>query len=259
MKILKLLNLLLDTVIVLCILLAAAYSGYALWDNSQVYASADNVRKKMLLLKPEAKTAQTSDTSFSRLMEVNPDICAWLTLDHTRIDYPILQGKDNLSYINTDVYGNFALAGSIYLDSRNDSSFRDAYSLLYGHHMESGRMFGDLDLYKDKSFFAQNRSGCLILQERTYRLEVFAVLSVPASERMIFEITRVGTDDTVPETTALLKFVSTHALLVNTDVADRLLASETAPQILGMSTCSSEFTDARTVVLAVMEPRLSEN
>ena len=68
------------------------------------------------------------------------------------VRYPVLQGEDNLTYINKDVYGNFALAGSIFLDSNCDRSFQKKYSLLYGHHMAEHKMFGDLDLYEKQKF-----------------------------------------------------------------------------------------------------------
>ena len=95
-----------------------------------------------------------------------------MTLDNTNIDHPVVQGQDNLTYVNRDVYGNFALAGSIFLDSRNDSSFSDPYSLLYGHHMENSGMFGDLALYKEEAFFQENSTGYLITPEGVYDLEI---------------------------------------------------------------------------------------
>ena len=132
----------------------------------------DDVQSELLKLKPD--TAEDGGASFEELRAVNPDVCAWLTLDHTNIDQPILQGKDNLSYINTDVYGNFAMAGSIFLDSGCDNGFREPYALLYGHHMADHKMFGDLDLYEDRVFFDQNTTGELILPDRTYKLKIFA-------------------------------------------------------------------------------------
>ena len=140
------LNALFSLVVLLCFFVVVAYAGYALWDNSQVYAAAENVRDEMLQFKPQPD-AEEGGPTFHELQAVNPDVCAWVTLDNTNIDHPVLQGTDNLSYINRDVYGNFSLAGSIFLDSRNDSHFSDPYSLLYGHHMDNSGMYGDLDLY----------------------------------------------------------------------------------------------------------------
>ena len=129
-------NALISLAVGLCLAVCGAYAGYALWDNRQVYSAAENVQIEMQKLKPEvSEEVGETGPSFAELLAVNPDVCAWLTVDNTRIDYPVLQGETNLDYINTDVYGNFALAGSIFLDSRNAPTFADGYSLLYGHHM----------------------------------------------------------------------------------------------------------------------------
>lgn len=250
---LKAANFALSAAVFLSFLVIGAFSVYALWDNAQIYAAVDDVQASLLAFKPPADDGTGADAaaSFAELKKINPDVCAWLMLDNTAIDYPIVQGADNLSYINTDVYGNFALSGSIFLDSDCDSAFRTAYSLLYGHHMDNSKMFGDLDLYKDERFFRENRSGVLILPDRTYRLDLFACLLLPASENAIFAPTQWAEN-----IDGLLEFVPDHALFFEPDVLDAL-SSEESPQILAMSTCSSEFTDARTVVLAAMRP-LSE-
>ena len=153
--------------------------------------------------------------------------------------------------INPDVYGNFALAGSIYLDSRNTPDFSDPYSLLYGHHMEGGGMFGDLDLFKDKAFFEENRTGTLLVPGKGYDLEIFACLLVSASEDNIFEPDRWRTD-----IDGLLDYAEETAMYVRQETVEELRNSQ-APLVLALSTCSSEFTDARTIVLAAMQPRMA--
>lgn len=243
-------NFLLSFVVLVFLCIAGAYAGYALWDNSQIYAAAENVQADMMKLKPKTDEAQQGPT-FEQLQAINPDVCAWVTLDNTKIDHPVLQGQDNMSYINTDVYGNFALAGSIFLDSRNDNAFGDTFSLLYGHHMENSGMFGDLDLYKDRQFFLDNTSGLLILPDSSYDLEIFACLVVEASDNMIFDPTRWQAD-----ISNLLSYTKENAMYFRQETLD-MLAKEDCPHILAFSTCSAEFTDARTVVLARMENHLS--
>jgi len=249
--ILKIANGAVSFVVIAFLCLAGAYSGYALWDNNQVYAAAENVQQDMINLRPDINEEEDSGASFEELLEINPDVCAWVVLDNTGINYPVLQGSTNLTYINTDVYGNFALAGSIYLDSRNDRAFGDAYSLLYGHHMEGGRMFGDLDLYKDREFFENNHTGMLILPDRTYDLEVYACVVIPASDKMIFNPATGRAD-----LGGLLDYAAKKALFVNKDAA-ALLSSTSGAKVLAFSTCSSEFTDARTILITVMVPRTS--
>jgi sortase B len=247
--ILKAANSLLNLISVLMLVLLGAYAGYALWDNHQVYAAAENVQAEMIRFKPLADESGKSGASFKELQAVNPDVCAWITVDNTNVDFPVLQGDTNLTYINRDVYGNFALAGSIFLDSRNDSEFRDKVSLLYGHHMENSNMFGDLDKFKDKTFFHENKTGMLILPDRIYDLEIFACMIVEASEDGIFN--PHGYEADIDE---LLVLVEQNAMYYDEDTIAELRQSMEEHQLLLLSTCSTEFTDARTIVLTEMKP-----
>lgn len=245
--ILKTANALVSLMEVLCLCLAGVYAVYALWDNQNVYAAAEGVQADMLKLKPVIEE-EDGGASFEELLAINQDVCAWVTLDNTGVDYPVLQGDTNLTYINRDVYGEFALAGSIYLDSRNDNTFSDPYSLLYGHHMDNGSMFGDLDRYEDADFFAENTTGTLLLPGRSYQLEIFACLLIPASEQQIFDPEQWQTD-----INGLITFAKENSLYLHEETVTELERLE-QPQVLALSTCSSEFTDARTIILAVMEP-----
>ena len=166
----------------------------------------------------------------------------------------MVQGEDNFTYVNTDVYGDFSLAGSIFLDVNCDKNFTDPYSLLYGHHMEESKMFGDLDLYKDAEFFAQNTTGELILPDRTYDLQTFACLLVPASESAIFQPQRWDSD-----LQGLYTFAQENALNLNTETLAAMKAAGDDAQVLALSTCSTEFTDARTILLAWMLPSASDS
>ena len=248
---LKACNTVVNILLIIALVIAGAYSVYALWDNNQVLNSAYDVQKDMIKLKPKAEpTPEDPDNaaSFAQLLAINPDVCAWITMDNTQIDHPVLIGENNMEYISKDVYGDFALAGSIFLDSRNHRDFTDDYNLLYGHHMVDSRMFGDLDLYKDETFFRENRTGSLILPDRTYDLEVISCMLVGSSDDYIFE-----PDNTRDDIQALLDYAEENSLFCNEDVLARARQTEDL-QILALSTCSSEFTDARTIVLTVMKP-----
>lgn len=237
--------------ILVCILLIfGTYAIYALWDNQQILHQAANVQQELLKLKPTVDLSSQDDmegknsaADFSALLDINQDVRAWLTMDETRIDFPVVQGTNNLQYINMDVFGNFSISGSIFLDSRNQSDFSDKYSLLYGHHMEEGNMFGDLDLYKDQDFFRNHSTGILILPENAYRLDIISCMVVGASDELIFE--PQYTRDYIEE---LLDYIEGDSLYLHEETLELLRKSE-EPRILALSTCSSEFTEARTVVL----------
>lgn len=242
---LKILNGILNLTILIAILLFAAYAGFALWDNSHIYSAVEDMQNDLIKLKPAAEPAEEDD-SFEKLQEINPDVLAWISVDETQIDYPVLQAENNMRYVNTDVYGEFALQGSIFMDSRNSPDFSDRYIVLYGHHMDGGRMFGDLDLFKRSDFFDKNGSGVLILPDRTYDLQVFGTLVLKSSDERIFN--PLKWKDQSNELPAALeadfKFLKKDLLPA--------IAEDDETQILALTTCTNEFTDARTIVLAVM-------
>ena len=235
---------LVNLVTALALLLCGSFGAYALWDNQQVLASAAMVREELLQWKPvpvEEGDTQEPGYSFDQLKKINPEVVAWITLDGTGIDHPVLQGANNLSYISRDVFGNFSLAGSIFLDSRDDPLFQQNYGLLYGHHMADGNMFGDLDKFKEEAFFRDNGSGLLLLPEKSCRLETAAVLVMAASEPMIFDPDYVRSQGE-----AWISYVKENALWLREETLGE-------GQYLALTTCSTEFTDARTVVLVRME------
>lgn len=238
----RLVNSFVSLVVILAILLFGSYSAYALWDNNQIYSQAENVQIQMQELKPVLDVESETGPTFDELLAINRDVRGWITMDGTKIDFPILQGDTNLSYINTNVYGKFALAGSIFLDCRNSGDFSDTYNLIYGHHMANSNMFGDLDLYRDEKFFRENTTGLLMTVGAVYELKILALVIVSASDDNIFDVT-VNQD---PED--VLTFITENAVFSSNDLPQ----AEDGVQFLALSTCSSDFSDARTVIITQM-------
>ena len=232
--------------VILALLTSGTYGAYALWDNQQIYQEARDVQMQMQALKPDLDSSEEEAPSFAQLLEINPDVCGWITMDGTQIDFPVVQGETNLTYINTDVYGEFALAGSIFLDCRNSGDFSDAYNLLYGHHMENSNMFGDLELYEEETFFRENTTGVLMTTSRIYDLQVVACLVVKASDEVVFAVTENSEDPG-----KMVEYVQENALYLGEGLQD----DSDAQQFLTLSTCSSDFADARTNVVTRMIPR----
>ena len=234
-KVLKFFDDVTSALVAVMLALLAGYAGYAPWGNRPGDAAAGGGQAALLALKP-----QKGGGALSGLPAVEAHGVGRVTPDRNGVDYPVVQGKDNLTYVNTDVYGNFSLAGTIFLDTRCAPDFAGGYSLLYGHHMVSGQMFGDLEKYQDAAFLREHRTGTLLLPDGACTLEVFACLLVPASEEHIFRPEH-WQEDVSP----LLDWAEGEALCWET--------TDRPQRVLAMSTCSSAFTDARTVVLAAIQ------
>ena len=71
------------------------------------------------------------------------DVVAWLSLDD--LSYPVCQDNSNAFYLHHLPDGSYNFGGSIFLDTNNDASLSDANSVIYGHNMSDGSMFGSLE------------------------------------------------------------------------------------------------------------------
>ncbi len=169
--------------------------------------------------------------------EIQGTMAGWLTLEGTAIDDPVMQGDSNFEYLNKNPYGEYALSGSIFLDARNSTDFSDAYSLVYGHHMENSGMFGDLDLYRQEKFFQEHDSGTLIAGEKERQITIMAVIDALATDPVIFS----PEDRTVEEIMERIQ---------ETAVFYRPVEGE---QLIAFSTCREADSTERTVVIAVLE------
>lgn len=232
MKLIRFIDYLIDKSLFLICLIFFLLGSYGLYDSYMVYQhTTDN---SILKYKPGYETDDANNK------EIKENMVAWLTLDDTGVDYPVMQGDDNTEYLNKDPYGDYSLAGSIFLDSRNDPDFTDFYSLIYGHHMEQKMMFGALDSYLDEEFFNSHRDGTLIVDDYIYQIRLFAVVECVATEPAVFAPT---------ETNKTIKYIKKHALYMDESSIPDKKAGE---QLLGLSTCKYPDTADRTVIFGAL-------
>ena len=199
-----------DAALFLAFLLLFLIGAYSVYDTLLVFGQAQDA--SVLRYKPQTVSTQQEQD-----------------------ERPVLQGADNAEYLNKDPYGGYSVAGSIFLDAHNAPDFSDPYSLIYGHHMEHGLMFGTLDSFLDKDYFDSHREGTLVvINGVSYRLELFAAMETDASVRSIFD--PAWQEDPLP-------YIREHAAIWYEPEGDCLI---------GMSTCKSLETTERIVVFGVL-------
>mgnify|MGYP001851331026 FL=1 len=217
------------------ILLMLLYGGYSLWDTAMVFNGAF-LSSDLLQFKPAAGDPDSNPT-LAELQAINPDVLGWLTIDDTHIDYPVVIGETDMEYVNKDVYGDFALSGSIFMDSDNARDLSDAYTLVYGHHMDNGAMFGDVVEFVNTDYFESHPSGTLYLPDATYTIEIFACVQVDAFDSMVYD--PLAQEGDVSE---LLHYVDEIA------VQSRYIGVQPTDKVIGLSTCAEAETNGRVVI-----------
>ncbi len=225
---------------------AATISAYSIWDNAQVYKSVEDVQNQVRQYKPDDKAE--SGPTFDELRQMNQDVIAWITVDGTNVDYPVLQADNNLTYMNKDFNGDFSLGGSIFMDFRNKPDFSENYSLIYGHNMDKHLMFGDLALFKDKKFFAENKDATLMIPGESRKLKVASILQISAGTDEIFNPLRW--DESLK---GFGKFLSENSIWYHSDIIKRLINKPENFQVVALATCSDGNTNDRTILIHVYE------
>ena len=164
-----------DAITMAVFLLLFLVGLYALIDVQRIEASA-KIDDEIAELAPKA---DDSEIDFTALREVNPEIIAWIRIDNTEINYPIVQAQDNSKYLVRDFRGNYATAGAIFLDYRNDK-FNDDYSIIYGHRMATESMFGGIVRFAERDYFDAHPHGTLYTEDAIYDVEIsdYAVINV---------------------------------------------------------------------------------
>lgn len=180
---------------------------------------------------------------FETLLAENPNIVGWIYSENTVINYPIVQGEDNLYYVDRLPDGRFNAHGSIFLDYRNLSDFGDFNSILYGHNMVNNSMFGTLHDYNSQSYYEKHPYMWIITPDAAYRLDLIAGMVTP-SDGDAYELF-----NSQEELHAHLEYALSQSVFDAGEVD-----IESIRHIMTLSTCSYEFATARFVLIGNLVP-----
>lgn len=164
---------------ILAVLLIGA--GFAFCCRKPVLHRAhDQIHRLRKLWEAESAPAEAID--FTYWQSKNPDVCAWIRVPGTEIDYPVLQNETEADdyYLSHDIEKESSLYGAIYIEKENSKAFTDPNTVLYGHNMRDGTMFGSLKKFTEKDFFEKHGSFTVYLPEETRVYKIVAAYRYPA-------------------------------------------------------------------------------
>lgn len=224
----------LNGLIVVLGMLILFISTYSLLDHIWLYQNASD--SSLLTYKPSLDIPEQSGNKIQFL----DGQVAWLCIEDTYIDFPVMQGETNFDYLNKDPYGEYRISGSIFLDYRNNGDFSDDFSMIYGHHMDHYNMFGSLDLFTSEAYFHEHENGWLAVRDRIYDLKLFAVVWGDTKDKVMFSPRGRTTDE-------VLSYIEDKALIFT--------AYEAGRRIVALSTCAGETSTSRLIVLGMIDER----
>ncbi len=230
--IIRLLDRLVDFCVLILVVAMLLVGGYSIWDTNQVYSAAEAAQYAAYI------PVEGDTSSYEELVQINPEVIGWLRVNDTHINYPLLQAKDNSKYVHTTVDGSYSLSGAIFLDCTAAPDFSDFNSVIYGHHMEKNKMFGDLGLFTDKEYFDAHPYGDLYFGGKNHGIEFFAFLLVDAYDDIF-----ARRQDEPELWQAYLDQIQALALY------SRDIPVTTEDRLVLLSTCTNEMTNGRHILV----------
>lgn len=240
----KIINVILVAIIIVCL----SIIGYKYYN----YNKDDKLNSEIQNLQPEINEdslgndgqdqAQGENYANSEneeeLRAINSDYKMWIQIENTNINYPVVQGSDNDYYLDHNFKKESNISGTVFVESTNDID-NDKNIILYGHNMRNSTMFNNITNYKEESFFNENNKINIIMNNTLYEYEVFSVYVKNVSD-VSLAMGFASTDEFINYAKGEAE-KSIYKKEVNFSEDDNLIT---------LVTCSYEFTDARTIVVA---------
>ncbi|MBU3114306.1 class B sortase [Clostridium lacusfryxellense] len=175
-----------------------------------------------------------------KLKKINSDYKLWINIPNTDIDYPVVQGSDNEFYLHNNFNKEKSIAGAIFIDYRNKIE-TDRNTIFYGHHMKDGSMFNEINKYKKANEFEKGVIK-IVKNKKEYNYEVFSVFVL--NEKQDNLSIDFKTDKDYENYIKFLKGKSMY---------DKIIKNNDYSKIITLYTCSYEFSNAKTIVCAVLK------
>lgn len=247
----KVINIILVAIIIVCL----SIIGYKYYN----YNKDDKLNSEIQDLQPVINEASDLDNNSSgendgqdqskegnyvnsaneeELKSINSDYKMWIQIENTNINYPVVQGSDNDYYLKHNFRKESNISGTVFVESANDID-NDKNIILYGHNMRNGTMFNNITNYKEESFFNEDNKISIIMNNTLYEYEVFSVYVKNVSE-VNLAIGFANEDE----------FINYAYNEADESLYKKDVDFSAEDNLITLVTCSYEFTDARTIVVA---------
>ena len=153
-----------------------AFAGWKLYSIYMDYKQAKDEYKELeeLAVHPNPEGAQAGDDSsqppitvdFNALLAENQDVVGWLYVEALGISYPVVQGTDNDYYLHMTYQKTYNFAGTIFIDYANNRNFQDLNTIVYGHNMKDGSMFGILKRFVTENAYSTSPYFWMLTPEK---------------------------------------------------------------------------------------------
>lgn len=183
---------------------------------------------------------------YKNLLFKNKRLIGWVKIDDTNIDYPVVQTSDNEYYLTHNMEQEYDKNGTIFLDKDCDVLKPSTNYIIYGHHMNSGKMFGKLDLYEKEDYYKEHPyiRFDTIYEKGTYEVMYVFRSRVYNEDEIVFKYYQFIDANSEQEFDSYMEEMSSMSLY------DTGVTAEYGDQLLTLSTCDNQERNGRFVVVA---------
>lgn len=183
---------------------------------------------------------------YKTLYEKNKKLIGWLKIDDTIIDYPVMQTSDNEYYLEHNFNQEYDKNGSLFLDYSCSVYPRSTNLIIYGHHMKSGQMFGQLQKYARESYYEKHQTIQFdtIYEKGTYEVMYVFRSQVYNEDDLVFKYYQFINANSETEFDSYMEEMSAMSLY------DTGVTATCGDSLLTLSTCDNSQKDGRFVVVA---------
>ena len=178
-------------------------------------------------------------TDFDALGQSYQGLVGWIENKGTIINYPVMQWTNNDYFLHHLPDGETHRSGAIFVDHRSNSDFTDKSTLIYGHALKSGDMFGSLKEYRTQSYYEEHPIIYLYTPTKDYALVLFAGYLLDSG----YEVPPLEYKDEEEFMTHIADIKSRSVFKSNIQVYP-------SDQIVYLCTCAKDYTNARLIIVA---------
>lgn len=183
---------------------------------------------------------------YQTLYNKNKRLIGWLKIDDTNIDYPVMQTANNEYYLDHNYSQEYDKNGSLFLDKDCDIVHRNTNLIIYGHHMKSGKMFGNLNKYSSADYAKQHATIQFdtIYEKGTYEVMYVFRSRIYNEEEIVFKYYQFFDAASEKEFNSKMEEMAALSLY------DTGVKASYGDELLTLSTCDNSEQDGRFVVVA---------
>ena len=225
--------------VILCVVVIVAF--WAVIGIAFYYIGKDQTQRYAAMFQEKAGITKDDGipetVNFDALHKISGDAVAWIYAPDSEINYVIAQTDNNRYYLDNQINGGFSMGGTIFVNSDNHADLSDWNTIIYGHYMKNGMMFGSIKNYDSQDYYEKHPVMYLYTPGHRFRLELIAAYTTWLTDASYCVPKTVKGRNKIVENAKKQSMFTSDVTVENDD------------KLVTLSTCPDDFFDKTYVVV----------